>query len=201
MSSGSHAGLDSRCKLHVPATPGAFSLSKLYYVFYEFGAPWRKHNLTNSSILRPGGWIEMEILELRMQHKSCVQLQIYPVMIRQGFRSLGINCFSTAEGTVELLEEASFINTQTTVERIPIGGSIGHADGEVLQEYFKELLLLALEWIEEVADVLGKPHRSSRLSMIEEIRAVFLDAGDKTLNFMHLVRITAQKPIGQPDGR
>lgn len=151
-------------------------------------------------MLRPGGWIEMEILELRMQHNSCVQLQIYPVMIRQGFSSLGIKSFSTAEGIVELLEEASFINTQTTVGRIPIGGSIGHADGEVLEEHFTELLLLALELIEEVSDVLGKPHRSSRVSLIREIRAALSEAGQGVShrNTMDLVRIRAQRPGGQP---
>lgn len=154
------------------------------------------------SSLKPGGWFETEILELRTPRNSCVQLQICSVIIRQGFSLMGIKSFSTAEGIAETLEQASFVNVRSTVERIPISSSSpGNSDEHALGAHFAELLLLALEFIDNVAVPSSEPLRSSRLSMIKEIRAVLSDGVDSRINFMNLVRITAQKPNGKIDGQ
>ncbi|KAH8756644.1 hypothetical protein F5883DRAFT_568977 [Diaporthe sp. PMI_573] len=150
-------------------------------------------------ILRPGGWIEIEILQLQMQGSSCVQLQVYPFMIRHGLSSLGIKSFSTAEGIAKSFQDASFINLQSTVERIPIIGPPGHSDRKALGRDFRDLLLLMLQLVDKLADALSEPRRSSRLSIIREIRSALLDGRGKGANFMDLVRITAQKPVGSPD--
>lgn len=129
-----------------------------------------------------------------MHHSSSVQLQIYPALIRQGFRSVGLKSFSTAEGIIGLLEHASFIHVQSTSEKIPIGGLTGSSDREDLGSFFTELLLLALELIEEAANAFSEPQRSSRLAMIGEIRDALFGNSDSLKHSMDLVRIRAQKP-------
>lgn len=129
-----------------------------------------------------------------MKHISSVQLQIYLGLIRQAFNLLGIKSFNTAEGISESLEEASFINTQSIVERIPITYRPGQSAGEDLGNNFRELLLLTLDMIEELDDVLKRPHRFSRLSMIGEIREFLSNSEDSRRSFMNLFRIRAQKP-------
>lgn len=118
-------------------------------------------------------------------------------MIRQSFDLLGFKSFRTAEGISELLEEASFVNTQSTVERLPVGAPPGHSDGGVLGEKFTELLLLTLDLIQGVDRRLRRPHQPSRKSMIREIRASLSSGGNRRMDFMNLVRIRAQKPGGQ----
>lgn len=123
-------------------------------------------------------------------------------MIRRAFSSVGIKSFSTAEGIAELLQEASFINTQSTVERIPTRDALRHPAGGALQHCFTGLLLEALDFIKELAQALSEPQRSSRLSMIGEIGAALSESGQGycPVNPMNLVRIRAQKPGGQPTG-
>lgn len=115
-------------------------------------------------------------------------------MIRQSFSSIGAKSFTTAEGIADLLEEASFTNVQTTVEKIPIN------DEQALEGYPREIWLLTLELVKEVANALSEPRRSSRLSMIEEISAALSEREGNNMGFMNLIRIRAQKPVGQPDG-
>lgn len=159
-------------------------------------------NSHGRSSLKPGGWFEIEILELQTSRNSCIQLQICPVLIRQGFSMVGIKSFNTAGGIAEALEEASFVHVRSTVERIPIGSSShGNSEEHALGVHLAELLLLALEFIENVAVPSSEPSRSSRLSMIKEIRYVLSDGVDSHSHFMNLVRITAQKPSRNPGGQ
>lgn len=115
-------------------------------------------------------------------------------MILQGFSSIGIRGFSTAAGIIESLEEASFVQVHSVVERIPILCQSEVSDGEALGSHFRELLLLMLELVEKLAGAFTEPQRSSRLSMIGEIRAALSVRENSGVRFMNLVRITAQKP-------
>lgn len=136
-----------------------------------------------------------------MPQNACVQLQLCPGMIRRGLRAYGIETFPSAEEITGFLEEASFTNLNSVVERIPISGWPGHSNGENLGEHFTHLLIIALKSAKEDADDLGEPQRSRRLSMIEEVETALSDRGNSPTDFMNLVRITAQKsstPVGSP---
>lgn len=120
-------------------------------------------------------------------------------MALHSFRTIGIKGFRTAEGIAESLTEASFTNVQSTVERIPIICPPEHSDGGVLGTHFRKLLLLVVELVEKLADAFAEPQRSKRLSMAGEICAALSDRENSGMHFMNLVRITAQKPSGQPE--
>lgn len=137
-----------------------------------------------------------------MPHNACVQLQICPVLIRRGLRAYGIETFSNAKEVIGLLEKASFTNLNSVVERIPISGFSSHSE-EDLGEHFTHLLSAALSSARGVAEDSGEPQRSSRLSMIEEVQAALWARRNSHMDFMNLVRITAQKssnPFASPSG-
>lgn len=126
-------------------------------------------------------------------------------MIRRGLKAYRIESFRDAKAITGMLERTSFTNLNSVVERIPISGWRGymHSNGEDLGEHFTQLLVVALELAKGDADDLGEPQRSSRLSMIKEVRAALSDRGKSPTDFMNLVRITAQRsstPLGSPSG-
>lgn len=124
-------------------------------------------------------------------------------MIRQGLSAYRIKSFSNAKEITGLLEKASFTNLKSIVERIPISGWPNNSKGEDLGEHFTHLLDAALALAKGEARALGEPPRSSRLSMIEEVQEVLWDRRNSHMDFMNLVRITAQKssiPFGSPSG-
>ncbi|KAI7777111.1 hypothetical protein LA080_004013 [Diaporthe eres] len=145
-----------------------------------------------------------EVLLLPAQHMPEARIQSVDTSDPQSSEELLCRLGMYGAGECDLIHMQDWTVAANFIHDLPheiYRSSPGNSDEHALGAHFAELLLLALEFIENVAIPSSEPLRSSRIGIIKEIRAVLSVGVDSRIHFMNLVRITAQKPKEKLDGQ